>query len=179
MGSPAEPTQRQRLLDFLKASPGTVFSLDEIAEGSGIPRASVSTVCAMAKGARCPITNRGPGQWAYTGPADPPQVRPLVEPILFHDDPGCPGHTTGKPVAACSQDREPEQLGADEDQADEDQADEAAGEEEHHHHHPAHFGLLLELAIQDSRTMRIVGFDQEENPIVTAVNGQVYRAVPV
>lgn len=25
--------------------------------------------------------------------------------VVFHDAPGCPGHTTGKPVAACSQGR--------------------------------------------------------------------------
>lgn len=26
--------------------------------------------------------------------------------ILFHDDPGCPGHTTGAPVAACQEQRQ-------------------------------------------------------------------------
>lgn len=25
--------------------------------------------------------------------------------VVFHDDPGCPGHTTGQPVEACLQGR--------------------------------------------------------------------------
>lgn len=58
-------TQREILTDFMSKSPGTVYSLDEIANGTGLPRKQVSVVACLAREAGLPIVNAMPGHWQW------------------------------------------------------------------------------------------------------------------